>query len=90
MVTDPRPVFYPKPAYPNLARRRQFQGKVVVEALVDVHGHVARVGLAQSSGYTSLDRAAKQGVLKWRFEPAMRDGVAVEKLVQVPVVFRLD
>lgn len=90
VVTDPSPVFNPKPAYPKLARRRQYQGKVVVRALVDIHGRVSRVDLVQSSGYPVLDRSAKEGVLQWRFAPATRGGIPVEMNVEFPVIFRIE
>jgi len=90
VVTDPSPVFNPKPVYPKLARRRQYQGKVIVRAHVDIHGRVARVDLVQSSGYPVLDRSAKEGVLQWRFVPATRKGVPVEAVVEFPVIFRIE
>ena len=90
VVSDPFPIFHPKPNYPRLAQRRHYQGTVILQALVDVHGRVVRVDLVQSSGYAILDRSAKDSVLKWRFEPATRDGVAIEKTVEFPVVFRIE
>jgi len=90
VVADPSPVFNPKPVYPKLARRRQYQGKVIVRAHVDIHGRVSRVDLVQSSGYPVLDRSAKEGVLQWRFAPATRGDVPVEAVVEFPVIFRIE
>lgn len=89
-VSDPFPIFHPKPDYPRLAQRRQYQGTVVLQALVDIQGRVVRVDLIQSSGYAILDRSARESVRKWRFAPATRNGVAVEKTVEFPVVFRIE
>jgi protein TonB len=37
-----------------------------------------------------LDDAARRQVLdEWRFQPAMRDGVAVEAVGRVPIDFRM-
>ena len=39
-------------------------------------------------GSRDLDRAVTSAVLKWRFEPAMKDGKAIAGAVVVPVEFK--
>jgi periplasmic protein TonB len=80
----------PIPAYPLAARRRGDQGTVMVRVLVTAQGLAARVGLAKSSGHSSLDEAALVAVKSWRFEPARQGGQAIESQHDVPVVFKLD
>ncbi len=42
-------------------------------------------------GYRELDEAARRHVLRrWRFQPAMRDGRAVQAIGLVPIEFSLD
>lgn len=77
------------PAYPLLARRRGYQGTVVLEVLVAKDGTVASVRLVRSSGAEILDKAAKKGVRKWLFHPGKKGGEAVEMWVKVPIRFRL-
>jgi protein TonB len=45
-------------SYPLLARRRGWQGKVVLEFRVEVDGRIDRIQVARSSGYPMLDRSA--------------------------------
>ena len=80
----------PKPAYPALSRRLGEQGKVQLRVRVGVQGQALSVDLAQGSGFERLDEAALQAVNRWRFVPAKRGDEAVEAMVIVPVVFRLD
>lgn len=81
----------PAPAYPRDALANNETGSVLLEVLVDVDGRPIEVKVAKSSGVRSLDLAAKRQVLsKWRFKPAMRNGVAVQAIGLVPVDFRLD
>lgn len=79
----------PPPAYPAVARRRNYQGTVLIDVLVDPNGRVADVKVAESCGYRMLDRSAVKSVRRWRFEPARRFGHAVEMWVQVPIKFEL-
>ena len=79
----------PPPAYPAVARRRNYQGVVLLDVLVDPKGHVADVKVAESSGYGMLDRSAAKSVRRWRFEPARRFGSPIEMWVQVPIKFEL-
>lgn len=80
----------PVPVYPAVARRRNYQGTVLLDVLVDRHGRAARVKVGRSCGYAVLDRSALKSVRQWRFEPARRFGQAVEMWVQVPVRFELE
>ncbi|MGR9087204.1 MAG: energy transducer TonB [Gammaproteobacteria bacterium] len=80
----------PAPRYPEDARERGEQGKVLVRALIDSDGSVAELGLKRSSGYPSLDRSALDTVKKWRFVPARRGPAAVAAWVVVPISFTLE
>jgi protein TonB len=81
----------PAPAYPRDALREGAQGTVLLKVLVDIDGRPLEVQVARSSGHRSLDRAAREQVLRrWTFRPAMLDGRAVQAIGLVPVDFRLD
>jgi protein TonB len=77
------------PVYPLLARRRGYQGTVLLEVLVTKDGTVGSVRLVRSSGAEILDKAAKKGVKKWLFHPAKKGDEAVEMWVKVPIKFQL-
>jgi periplasmic protein TonB len=79
----------PSPEYPAIARRRGYEGTVLVEVLVSRDGRVGDLRLSQSSGYPVLDQAAMLSIKKWLFEPATVNQEKVEMWVKVPVRFHL-
>ena len=93
-VVAPRPVSgiagNPAPEYPMEARRRGFEGKVVLRVEVSAAGRPLQVTVLTSSGHSSLDQAALDAVERWRFEPATQAGQAVAGAANVPVQFRLE
>jgi periplasmic protein TonB len=79
----------PAPEYPAVARRRGYEGTVVLEVLVNSYGKVADLRLFRSSGHAVLDRTALSSVKAWVFDPARKGQEAVEMWVKIPVCFRL-
>jgi protein TonB len=79
----------PPPEYPAVARRRGYEGTVVVEVLVSKEGRVQDLRLFQASGYAVLDRAATAAIKNWLFEPAKVGDEKIEMWVKVPVRFQL-
>jgi len=79
----------PVPRYPNAARRRGVQGRVLLHVEVLAAGHCGRIEVQQSSGHTLLDEAAVDAVKQWRFVPAHYAGIAVTRWMQVPIRFQL-
>ncbi len=80
----------PPPVYPQRARRRGAEGKVMLEVAVTREGDARDVFIARSSGSGILDEAARDAVQRWRFIPARRGSELVEARVIVPVEFRLN
>ncbi len=91
VLTEARPLYRqnPPPEYPRLARRRGYQGTVVLDVLVDKTGRVQDLEIDESSGHGALDRAAKRAVKGWRFTPGRRGDDPVDMRVKVPVRFQL-
>lgn len=79
----------PAPAYPPLARKKAWQGQVLLRARIAATGTVEQVEIAQSSGYRVLDEAARDSVAAWTFLPARHAGQAITANVEIPIVFRL-
>jgi len=77
------------PTYPENARRRGQQGRVVLQVNVSPEGLPVAVTVAQSSGVPSLDAAALSAVQRWRFVPATRGGAPIAATAEVPIQFRL-
>jgi periplasmic protein TonB len=80
----------PVPEYPLIARKRGYQGTVVLEVLVNREGKVKELTLSASSGYSVLDQAALTSVKTWLFDPGTRGGEKVDMWVKVPVRFQLE
>ncbi len=78
------------PLYPLLARKRGYQGTVLLEVLVSKDGKAASIQLVRSSGYEILDRAAIKGVRNWLFHPAKRGDELIEMWVKIPIRFTLN
>jgi len=91
IIREARPLYRsnPPPKYPVLARRKGFQGNVLLEVLVGPIGNVIDLRVLSSSGHPILDRAAKSSVKNWTFEPGMRGQEKVEMWVRVPIRFEL-
>jgi protein TonB len=79
----------PLPAYPMVARRMGWQGKVVLNVEVLESGLPGQIKLYQSSGRDVLDNAAMQAVRSWRFAPARKNGQVITKWFLVPIPFIL-
>ena len=80
----------PKPPYPGISKRLGEQGKVLVRVLIGVDGLAQKAEIRQSSGYDRLDKSALDTVLKWRYVPGKRAGVAEAMWFTVPINFVLE
>ena len=78
------------PRYPIEARRKHEQGTVVLSVTLGVDGRVTLVSIARSSGFASLDEAARNAVRAWRWAPTIRNGqpVMVQGVVEIPFVLQ--
>lgn len=91
VIQEARPLYLenPPPHYPLIARKRRYEGMVMLEVYVDKEGNVADVRLHKSCGHRVLDKAALKSVRGWKFEPAKRGRETVSMWVRVPIRFRL-
>ena len=80
----------PAPDYPRMALRRGITGTVLLQVLVGIDGRPLDVTVAKSSGNRELDEAARAQVLRrWSFQPATKNGQAVQAIGMVPIEFAL-
>lgn len=91
IITEAEPLYRenPEPGYPRMARKRGYQGTVLLSVLVNEKGRVENLMLFESCGYRILDNAALRAVKDWVFEPGRQGDNPVEMWVQVPVRFEL-
>lgn len=75
------------PAYPAEAARVGAQGTVLLVVRVSARGLPEQVQVASSSGHASLDRAAREAVLRWHFRPAVAGGSPVPYDFQINIRF---
>lgn len=76
----------PFPVYPQLARRRGWQGTVVVGLLVSPSGLPLESRVVESSGYALLDEAARSTLESWELSPSRAEA---GQWLHIPVVFDL-
>ena len=96
-VRDPDPVAvssltrikYVAPRYPRSAERRRDTGWVDIVFTVALDGTVKDVEVRNSQPGEVFDNAAVRAVEKWRFEPVIENGVAVEKRAGIRMMFAL-
>lgn len=79
----------PKLGYPRIAKKRGYQGQVLLFVVVSKKGITKEVSISKSSGHKILDTAALKAVKKWQFYPGTKDGNPVEMSVTVPIRFDL-
>jgi protein TonB len=78
------------PAYPTEARRREVEGVVLIEAIVDTDGRIEPGSVKVRESVTLLDTAAVDAVSRWRFRPGRdRSGALVRVILEIPVRFVL-
>jgi protein TonB len=77
-----------KPRYPELARKAEVEGIVVVMVTIDESGKVISAWIAES-GAEVLNESAIEAAYKFRFTPAKQRDVPVKATISIPFRFSL-
>jgi protein TonB len=77
-----------KPRYPELARKAEVEGVVVVMVTIDESGKVISAWIAESSAEV-LNESAIEAAYKFRFTPAKQRDVPVKATISIPFRFSL-
>ncbi|MCW8807871.1 MAG: energy transducer TonB [Rhodanobacter sp.] len=77
------------PTYPRAALRARRSGWVVVSFTINPNGRTSDVQVVDSQPRRLFDRAATDAVRRYRFTPAMKDGVAVSTVSRQRIDFSL-
>jgi protein TonB len=88
---DVIPLVRIEPEYPNRAANRGIEGWVLVQFTITPAGTVkdARVVNATPKGY--FEEAALKAIARWRYNPKVEGGVAVERRgIQVVLDFQME
>jgi len=80
-----------QPVYPEQEKIDGIQGTVYLNVEVKADGTVGKVSVKEEiKGHPAFTVAAAAATRKWCFEPAQKDGQAVDIEVVIPVRFALD
>ena len=77
----------PHPTYPLIARKKGWEGRVIIQAEIDREGNVYEIKVLESSGFKVLDNASLETLKKWKFTPARIGNKFVDDTVNIPVKF---
>jgi TonB family protein len=78
------------PQYPYLAKRDNIEGWVVLRFMVGTEGAADRVAVVAAEPEDVFEEAALKAVARYKFQPAMKGGEAVNCVVQQKIHFSLD
>ena len=79
----------PHPEYPLIARKKGWEGRVIIHADIDNTGKVTYIKILESSGYEALDSVSLNTLKNWKFTPAKFGNKFIEDSVTIPVNFLL-
>ncbi|NLZ16560.1 MAG: TonB family protein [Desulfobulbaceae bacterium] len=78
-----------QPAYPPSARRRNIEGWVQVQFIVNEHGQPEQIRILAAEPEGVFDASVVNSISRWRFRPGMVKGAAVRVLVEQTIRFQL-
>ena len=91
-VTNPRLIRTTSvaPKYPEVARRRKVEGRVILQCVVRKDGSVGDFKVLQAPGQgLGFEEAAISAVRLWKYEPGLKDGKPVDVYFTIVVDFTL-
>jgi len=81
----------PNPDYPMLARKKGWQGEVVLGVHVAADGSIQHLSFVKSTDYGVLNYAAYETVRNhWRFDPLLNQSEELSAYIEVPITFRFN
>ena len=87
--TEPKPLNIPLPEYPKSERRRDVDGMVSVQLMVDPKGKPYEAEIISTSGNTAFEQAALKAIEDWKFVPATLGGMPIDASTVIPIHFKL-
>lgn len=90
-ISNLKPKHTPAASYPRASLKSQQQGVVILLVKVGADGLPLQASVIQSSGFQALDENAKRHIIsRWRFYPALRNGIPVSTHVLAKQIYSLD
>lgn len=87
-VWAPVPLSTPQARYSYEARKKKIQGECLISLIVDADGMPQNPRMVRPVGY-GLDEQALIAVRRYRFRPALKNGMPVPVMMSIQVNFRL-
>lgn len=87
-IKPPQPTYRPEPEFSEFARKYGLTGTVTLVGVVDPNGSIRDIEISKPCG-AGFDEQAIDAVSKWRFKPAIKDGVPVPVHIAIDVDFHL-
>ena len=88
-VSEPIPIYEPRPAYTEEARKARTEGVLVLQAIIRRDGTVDSFVVIKGLGYGLDESAINTIATKWKFKPGTLRGVPVDVQANIEVTFRL-
>ena len=86
----PIPLKQIAPNYPEYARRRDIEGFVILQFIVDIKGRVINPSVQQANPPGHFETAASRTIRQWQFSPGRNDnGTPVPCRLQMRIDFKL-
>jgi len=89
LEAPPTPRKQVDPKYPDLARKGQVEGTVLVEVIIGIDGKVESAKIAGAKPEGFFEEAALAAAKQWTFEPAYQRDKPVRVRYQIPFRFTL-
>lgn len=88
---DIMPLVRVNPEYPRRALQRGIEGWVQLQFTISAAGTTKDIRIVDAAPKKVFDEAARQAVARWRYNPRVENGVAVERVgVRILLRFKLD
>ncbi len=88
-VTEPIPIYNPRPNYTEEARKARMEGVLVLQAIIRRDGSVDSFKVIKGLGYGLDEISINTIATKWKFKPGTFKGAPVDVLANIEVTFRL-
>jgi protein TonB len=79
----------PHPEYPVIARKKGWQGRLLLNVRISENGDVLNINILKTSGFKILDRTSVETIKEWKFTPARLGKNNVEGYLNIPISFKL-
>jgi protein TonB len=86
-IKEPVKTRHVDPVYPEVTRAARIEGIVIIEAVIDVNGRIAKTRILR--GVPILDEAALEAVRQWEYTPTLLDGVPTPIVMTITVNFQI-